>query len=261
MATRPNRCGRIAERLENQHRPALLAFLGRQWTQWRGGKWGHMLDGFAKGVRPKLLVIGLTGGIATGKSTVAGRLKELGAPVIDADRLAREVVEPGQPALAEIAKAFGNEVLQPDGSLDRARLGAIIFSDAAKRRRLEEIVHPPIRQRMEACIDALRKEGASPVVICDIPLLFESKESMRFVDKVAVVYATKEQQLARLMQRNGLSLEEAKARIEAQIPIEQKVERADYVIDNSKEHEETIAQVDRLWEEWLLVANRFDCTR
>ena len=198
-----------------------------------------------------MLVIGLTGGIATGKSTVAERLKELGALVIDADRIAREVVEPGEPALAEIARVFGREVIKEDGSLDRGRLGRIVFQDAGKRKLLESILHPVIRERMEERLEAARREGKVKIAVCDIPLLYESQESMRLVDRVAVVYATREQQLERLVRQRHLSPEEAEARIGAQIPIDEKVKRADYVIDNTGTRAETIAQVDRLWEEWL----------
>lgn len=208
-----------------------------------------------------MLVIGLTGGVATGKSMVAGRLEALGAPIIDADQIAREVVRPGEPALEEIAKVFGGDVIRGDGSLDRARLGAIVFGDAQKRRRLEAIVHPPIRRRMEERLRALRDAGTASVVVCEIPLLYESKESMRFVDKVVVVYTTEEQQLARLMSRNGLTSEEASARIAAQIPTKQKAEWADYVIDNRGAPQDTLIQVDRLWEEWLRLADRTDCSR
>jgi len=208
-----------------------------------------------------VLVIGLTGGVATGKSTVVERLKALGAKVIDADRLAREVVEPGEPALDEIARTFGPGVIKADGTLDRARLGAIVFSDAAARKKLEAIVHPPIRRLMKERLDELRKDGAVRVVVCDIPLLFESKGSLELVDKVAVVYATPEQQIARLMARNGFTREEAARRVAAQIPTEKKLGWADYVIDNTGAPEATAAQVDRLWEEWLAVADRFDRTR
>lgn len=197
-----------------------------------------------------MLVIGLTGGVATGKSMVSERLRKLGAEIVDADQLAREVVEPGEPALLEIARRFGEGVLTQDGRLDRARLAAIIFHDEVSRRALEGIVHPPIRRRMRERLDALRADGKTCIAVADIPLLYESKGSLDFVDKVVVVYATVPQQVARLMERNGLSESEAMARVRAQIPTEQKVKWADYVIDNSGATEATLKQIDELWEEW-----------
>lgn len=197
-----------------------------------------------------MLLIGLTGGVATGKSTVVRRLKELGAAVIDADQLAREVVEPGEPALEEIRQRFGPEVIGEDGQLDRARLARIVFEDEEARKALEAIVHPRIRSRMRAKIEEFKAQG-EPVVVCDIPLLFETGVALDWVDRTVVVYAPKEVQLQRLMARNGLTLEEAERRIAAQMPTEEKARRADAVIDNSRGLEETFRQVDALWKEWM----------
>ncbi|HEY8417012.1 MAG TPA: dephospho-CoA kinase [Limnochordales bacterium] len=199
----------------------------------------------AKGRRG--IVIGLTGGIASGKSTVAAMFAELGAAVVSADEIAREVVEPGEPALEEIRTVFGPEVLLPDGRLDRRRLGAIVFADPERRRRLEAILHPRIRARMRERIEAAA--GAGRPVVAEIPLLFESPPSRALVDVTVVVYVDREQQLARLVARDGLSPAEAEARLAAQLPLEEKARLADYVIDNRGGLEHTRAQVRRVWEE------------
>lgn len=197
-----------------------------------------------------MLVIGLTGGVATGKSTAAKRFAELGARVFDADRFAREAVEIGEPALEEIRDRFGEKVIAPDGSLDRRALGGIVFRDEKARRDLEAIVHPRVRQRMIASLDALREEGYRGVAILEIPLLFESKGSLELVERVVVVYAPRSLQVERLMRRSQLSREEALLRIDAQLPIDEKAARADYVVDNSTSLDELFRQVERLWEEW-----------
>ncbi|HYG66879.1 MAG TPA: dephospho-CoA kinase, partial [Anaeromyxobacteraceae bacterium] len=170
-------------------------------------------------------LVGLTGGIATGKSTFAAALRALGAPVIDADRLAREVVEPGRPALAEIVRAFGPGVLAPDGSLDRRRLGAIVFADPEARRRLEAITHPAIRAAMREETARLAAAGHA-VAFYDVPLLYEVGLE-REVDAVVVVYAPRAAQLERLRRRDGLDAAGAEARLAAQLPIDEKAARAD----------------------------------
>lgn len=190
--------------------------------------------------------IGLTGGIACGKSTVAAMLAQRGAIVIDADRIAREVVLPGMPALAAIAERFGPEVLAPDGALDRKRLGAIVFGDEAARRDLEGLLHPPIRALMRERKERFEREAPDKLVVLDIPLLYESKlESM--VSRVMVVYCPREVQLERLMQRDKLTPGQAEARLSAQLPIEDKRRLADIVIDNSGSIEQTERQVDAFW--------------
>src|SRR5258708_34763565 len=161
-------------------------------------------------------VIGLSGGIATGKSTVAAMLCERGALVVDADRLAREVVEPGRPALEEIAAEFGPGVLAADGGLDRAGLGAIVFADAERRRRLEAITHPRIGALMQERI-AAAVAAAPPLVVVDIPLLFENGRS-GMVEGVLVVYADTATQLRRLVERDGITEADARRRIAAQMP-------------------------------------------
>lgn len=191
------------------------------------------------------LVVGLTGGIATGKSTVARMFEELGAAVVSADVVARQVVEPGEPAWGEIKDTFGEEVLAADGTLDRRALGAIVFGDEEARRRLEAITHPRIRERMRRQIDELAGRGL--VVIAEIPLLFESAPARALVDETVVVYVDEDVQEARLMERDGFSRAEARARMAAQKPLAEKAALADWVIDNGRGLEETKAQVERLW--------------
>jgi dephospho-CoA kinase len=191
--------------------------------------------------RPFLLV-GLTGGIASGKSTVSRQLAELGCHVIDADVLAREVVAPGGPALAAIVEAFGREVLQADGSLDRARVAALVFADAAKRKRLEAITHPAIAGRRQAALDELTARGFDGIVVQDAALLIEVGGHAS-VDRLVVVYAEPAVQRERLMRRDGLDAAEAERRIASQMPLAEKAALAHYVIDNSDSPEETAAQV------------------
>ncbi len=189
-------------------------------------------------------VLGLTGGIGSGKSMVAQMFARLGAVVIDADQLAREVVEPGQPALEEIATTFGADVLLPDGHLDRPKLAGIIFSDPAQRAKLDAITHPRIRARMGEEVKARR--SAPGLLIVDIPLLYEN-DRIHTVEKVIVVWVDPQTQLRRIRQRDGLSAEAAHLRIAAQMPLEAKRARADHVIDNSASREDTKRQVEAIY--------------
>lgn len=192
--------------------------------------------------------IGLTGSIAAGKSLVAARLKEKGVPVWDADLAAREVVEPGRPALAAIAQAFGREMLDGEGRLDRKKLGAIIFADAKEREKLNAITHPEIfadRERM--C--KMAKERGERIFVADIPLLFETGAE-KDMDISCVVYCRDEIRLGRLIERDGLTREEAALRMASQMPQEEKLRRADVVIDNSGAREDTLRQVDALLKDW-----------
>lgn len=188
-------------------------------------------------------VVGLTGGIGSGKSTVAAFFKQQGAEVVDADQIAREVVEPGRPALEAIIKAFGRDVLQSNGRLDRARLAAIVFKDVAARERLEAITHPPIRQRLLEEVEARRARPG--LLVLDIPLLYE-RPRIEAVDAVVVVWVDAATQLERLLARGGLDEKAARARIAAQMPLDEKKARADHVIDNSGSREATRRQVDAL---------------
>lgn len=195
-------------------------------------------------------VIGLTGGIASGKSLVAGFLRELGAIVIDADVIAREVVEPGTEAWREIVEAFGEEFLLPSGHLDRKKLARKIFQDPAARETLEAITHPRIRKRMLEEVERQRSFGDScrRVIVLDIPLLFETGRPPG-LDGVIVVYADEEILLERLIARDGIPREEAELRLRAQMPLREKVRLADWVIDNNGPPEATRAQVEALWRE------------
>lgn len=176
------------------------------------------------------IVIGLTGGIASGKSAVAARLRQRGAPVIDADQLARQVVEPGQPALADIVARFGADVLTADGQLDRKKLGAIVFADPQARRDLERITHPRIAAAGQAAIASAAAAGA-PVVFYEAPLLVENGLH-RAMNALVVVAVPAEVQVTRLRARDRSTEEEARARIAAQLPLEQKLAVATWVIDN-----------------------------
>jgi dephospho-CoA kinase len=192
-------------------------------------------------VRPFLLV-GLTGSIATGKSTVSRMFAHLGARVIDADLLSREVVMPGQPAYVRIVEEFGPQVVQEDGSLDRKALGAIVFADPARRKRLEEITHPAIGLRQQRILSVLDEESFEGVVLWDAALLFESGGVAK-MDRVVVVFADPDTEGRRLIERDGLSEADARTRIASQMPIAEKAKLADHVIDNSGTREDTERQV------------------
>jgi dephospho-CoA kinase len=189
-------------------------------------------------------VVGLTGGIASGKSTFAAALRARGVPVVDADGLARAAVAPGTAALAEIARAFGADVLLPDGSLDRKKVAARVFADAEARRRLEDITHPAVRRAMAEETGRLAAAG-HPLALYDTPLLYEVGLDA-LLDSVVVVWVPREVQRARLVLRDGLPAAEADARIAAQLPIDAKAARADFVVDNTGAPEELAAKADRL---------------
>ncbi len=189
-------------------------------------------------------IIGLTGGIASGKSTVSAIFRELGAPIIDADEIAREVVEPGAPALAEISRRFPN-VVGRDGRLDRRKLAEQIFADLSERAALNAILHPRIQQIFLEMARALEADGAD-LVIYDAALLIENQLHER-MDGVIVVTTTPELQLAHLMERDALSREQAEARLAAQMPLAEKVRHARWVIDNSRDLASTRSQVLDVW--------------
>lgn len=194
------------------------------------------------------LVIGLTGGIASGKSTVSHMIKEQGIRVVDADVIAKDVVSKGKPALHQIVQTFGEDVLLSNGELNRQELGTIIFSDEEKRKQLNAIVHPEVRKEMLK----QRYEGIhqqETFVVLDIPLLFESQlESL--VDRIIVVYTTPKLQLSRLMSRNNLTEEEALNRIHAQRPLDEKCQKADYVIENTKDLAFVRKQLQNILNDW-----------
>lgn len=190
-------------------------------------------------------LIGLTGGIGSGKSTVSGFLREWGVTVVDADVGARAVVEPGTPGFESIVEAFGNEVLR-NGSLDRHRLAALVFGDPGALAVLNGIVHPLVRQWTASRLEEAARAG-SDIVVQDIPLLFENNLEGLF-EATILVFAPASIQLARLIAR-GMDTKDASARIAAQLPIEDKRRRATYVIDNSGTREATRDQMSRLWTE------------
>jgi dephospho-CoA kinase len=191
-------------------------------------------------------VIGLTGGIAAGKTVVADRLAELGAVRIDADRLAREVVEPGTPALAEIARRFGSGVIAADGTLDRPALGAIVFRDPDARRDLEAITHPAVRALSARRIAEAGEADPDAVVVYDIPLLVESGRVDEF-ERIVVVHAPREERIRRLVELRGMAREEAERRIASQATDEDRLRIAHDVIDSGESLASTLAQTDRLW--------------
>ncbi|EAE1292261.1 TPA: dephospho-CoA kinase [Listeria monocytogenes] len=185
--------------------------------------------------------IGLTGSVATGKSTVSNMIQQAGIPLVDADIAARKVVEPGTEGLKEIVAYFGEEILLADGTLDRAKLGEIIFKDKEKREKLNEITHPRVKDYMLEARERFFRAGEE-LVFFDIPLLFESHlESL--VDQIVVVWTTPETELKRLMERNNLTKEDALRRIESQMGIDEKARKADFVIDNNDSLEKTQKQV------------------
>lgn len=194
------------------------------------------------------MIIGLTGSIASGKSTVSNMLKESGYPIIDADLVARQVVEPGTETLKKIAELFGPEVLRTDGTMDREKVGALIFSDPVRRKQLNDIIHPAIREEMLRQRSAYLADGYETIVM-DIPLLFESK-LQHFVDKILVVSVTEENQLSRLIERNGLSDKDARDRISSQLPMSVKEAGADAVIYNNGTLEETARQLATILARW-----------
>ena len=193
-----------------------------------------------------MLRVGLTGGIGSGKSEVARRLAERGAVLIDADVAARKVVEPGSPGLARIAAAFGDGVLRPDGSLNRERLGEIVFADPGRRAELNAIVHPLVRAWMQEAERAAVQTDGDAIVVHDVPLLAESRGQAGF-DPVIVVDVPPELQLERLVRLRGMPAEQARARMAAQASREQRLAVADIVIDNSGSLDDLDRRVAEVW--------------
>lgn len=223
-----------------------------------------MMDSVGSGINPKgaaekivhsilrkglaTMLVGLTGGIASGKSTVADLIRQAGAQVIDADRIAREVVAPGEPAWRAIQQVFGDAVLLPDDTIDRKLLGSMVFNDPVLRRRLEEIVHPHVRSQIDARVVRYRKIDPQAVIVQDVPLLIETGIQARFSD-IILVYVPAEMQLHRLIRRDGISQAEAQARLDAQMPIEAKRKWATIIVDNSGSLEDTENQVRKIYDE------------
>ena len=194
-------------------------------------------------------VIGLTGGIASGKSTVSDMLKDMGAAIIDADRLARQVVEPGQPAYRQIADWLGSEFLKIDQGIDRKKMGELIFNDSAARRRLEEITHPHIKEAVWQQLSDVDAENIG--VVLDVPLLFETGWD-KYTDVNWLVWVDNQTQLERLIKRDYLTNSQAEARIASQMSMAEKLWLADVVIDNSNDIESTRQQVVEAWENLIM---------
>jgi len=196
---------------------------------------------------PAILMVGLTGGIASGKSTVAARLAELGACVISADKVAHEIIEPGGPAYDAVVERFGAGILSPDGHIVRERLGQIVFNDPEALRALNAIVHPRVRQESARRIEHCAQDGHTWLVIYDAALLVETG-THRNLDRLIVTACSRKNQIARLNERDGMSNADAAARIDAQAPLDDKIDRADYVIDTDGTIEETLRQTDEIYE-------------
>lgn len=190
-----------------------------------------------------MLKAGLTGGIATGKSFILSVLRELGCEVTDADRVAHEVMEPGRPAFDEIVAHFGPGVIGADGRLDRARIGEIVFADPAERERLNAIVHPRVYEAQSLWFAEIERRNPDAIAVVDAALMIETGSFRRF-DKLIVAWCRPELQLQRLMERNSLTEEQARARIGAQMPTSEKLKYADYAIDTSNGFEDTRRQVE-----------------
>lgn len=195
-----------------------------------------------------MILVGLTGGVATGKSTVAKMFKQCGATVIDADELAREVVTPGKPAWRQIAKTFGKGLLNPDRTINRHALGTIVFRHPAKRRALERIIHPRVAREQRRLTRLAANKDPRAVVVYDVPLLFEAGIDKR-VDYTIVVKADRETQIARLRKRNGLTRAHALSRIKSQMPLTTKVRRADLVLDGTTDKPQLKVAVQSLYRE------------
>lgn len=182
-----------------------------------------------------MILIGLTGGVATGKTTVAKMFKQCGAVVIDADELAREVVQPGKPAWRDIVRRFGRSILNADRTIKREALGQIVFGNRTKLRELEQIIHPRVARKQQQLTRAAAQKDPNAIVLYDVPLLFEAGIDKR-VDQILVVTADQRTQIARLKKRNGLSRTEALRRIKSQMPLSKKITRADIVLDGTLPH-------------------------
>ena len=193
------------------------------------------------------LLVGLTGGVATGKSLVAGELERLGASVIDADAVAREVTVKGSPVLAGIVRVFGPEVLNPDGTLDRRALGKVVFADREKLRLLNAVTHPEILRRIRERVEGLKKKAKGPIIVINAALLIETGLHEE-VDRVVVVHAERQRQVERAVRRDSISAKEAEERISSQMPMEGKMALADHLVDNNGTIEETLKAASRLYE-------------
>ena len=194
------------------------------------------------------MIIGLTGGIVSGKSTVALMFKDLGAKIVDADKLGHSVILPHEPAWEKIVKIFGKDVLQNDLTIDREKLGKIVFANQSLLKKLNDITHPEITKIIKKEIDSLKNKtyNQKKILIIDAALIYEAKID-RLMEKIIVVYIDEDEQIKRLIKRNNLSKDEALQRIKSQMPMKEKVKMADYVIDNSNSLDKTKKQVEKIW--------------
>jgi dephospho-CoA kinase len=197
-----------------------------------------------------MLNVGLTGGIACGKSTVADMFVRRGAHLIDFDKLAHEVQEPGQPAWSVLVNYFGRDVLQPDQKIDRNKLAAIVFNDPEKLKVLNSIVHPHVFDLWQTRLDKIKRKEGRAIILSDIPLLFEEKKQSLF-DLTVLVIISPEEQMCRLMARNSITLEAARLRLLSQMPIGDKIKLADVVIDNQGAIDRTENRVEEVWRNLL----------
>src|SRR5260221_9217177 len=192
-------------------------------------------------------VIAITGGVGAGKSSVAALFKELGATVLSADEAAREVLEPASPILSQVIREFGASFMQTDGSLDRKRLGDLVFSDSTARKRLESITHPHIRRLLKSRIDEALAQRPNGVVVAEVPLLYETQMESEY-DAVIAVVASKETLFSRLKERNGLNQKEVEKRITSQLSMQEKATRSDYIIENDGNRDALRHSVLEIWD-------------
>ncbi|MCJ7593757.1 MAG: dephospho-CoA kinase, partial [Desulfobacterales bacterium] len=226
--------------------PVSLAGAEQDLTSGFPGSYGSMDELEAIRGKDNRLLLGLTGGIATGKTTVSMMLEELGAPAIDFDVIARQVVEPGKRAWKEIVEYFGKQVLQEDGHLDRKKLSDIVFRDIEKRKRLEGLTHPRINEEFVRQVNEIAKKDPDAIIQVDIPLLIELNYQYKF-HKILVVHVPREMQIERLMKRDGISGEAAANILKAQLPIDEKLRYADFVVHNEESLDKTRRQVEEIW--------------
>ncbi len=195
----------------------------------------------------RCFLLGVTGGIASGKSVVSEMLSELGSPLIDFDLIARQVVEPGTPGLAKIVDYFGHQVLAEDGTLDRRKLSDIVFGDMEKRKKLESFTHPPIYEEFFKQANEIAAKDPKAIIQVAVPLLIELNLQYLF-DKLLVIHVPDKVQIERLAERDGISREEAANILKAQLPIDEKLQFADFVVDNTKDLAYTRSQIEEIWE-------------
>src|SRR5687768_15138214 len=200
-----------------------------------------------------MLRVGLTGNIATGKSHASRVFAELGARVLDADRIAHDLMRPGRETYQKVVQAFGNEILSPEGAIDRKKLGMIVFNDSEKRLQLNSLVHPDVRKEILSRFVELERTIPAGIVIVDAALMIESG-SYKVYQRVIVVYCEPALQLARIMARDGLSIDEARARVAAQMPMEEKLKYADYKIDTSGTFPQTRQRIEQVYRELTVLS-------